>query len=107
MKAVELRVALVMKVVELRVALAALDQIDIEVSRAKETHAKFESACQVGPTRSHWLLNSPPGHLSMADVERLRQLRETLDVAERCKDAAAVAKALLAKQLSRQLEDAA
>ena len=96
-----------MNAADIDAALATLDKIDIEVSRAKDTHDKFEQACQVGPTRAHWLLNSPPGHLSMADVERLTQLRTTVEVAERCQAAAHGARLLLTRQLERQLEDAA
>lgn len=96
-----------MNATEIHAALAALDRIDLEVTVAREIHAKAEHVAQVGPTRAHWLLNSPPGHLSMADVEHLRQLRNTLETAERCRDAAAGAKRLLTRQLARQLEDAA
>lgn len=84
-----------MNATDIHAALHALTAIDLEVARARETHAKTEHAFQVGPTRAHWLLNSPPGHLSMADVERLRQLRETLEVAERCQAAAYSARLVL------------
>ena len=92
---------------DIHVALACLDKIDIEVEIARDIHAKAEHAARVGPTTPHWLLNSPPGHLSMADQEYLRQLQNTVEVVERCRDAAALARELLALQQLRQLEDAA
>jgi|GEM_PF-4853859 len=74
---------------------AAFRQIDLEVTRGRDIHAKAEHIALIGPSTPHWLLNSPPGHLSMADVEHLRQLHNTVDVAERCQAAAAVIKRLL------------
>jgi len=77
-------------------AMDGLDQIDREVEAAKEAYAKFKRNCNPVLVAG-WQLDSPPGHLPTADVERLRQLAHTMEVAQTCQRAAGPAKQLLAR----------